>query len=82
MAEIVTKQQRVKYYTSLKENKYGSLCKTPERLDGELQKQRDRFQSLLTIVDRLNVEYPSTQTALRRITLSLGYRGMPMDEDM
>eukprot|EP00794_Sanderia_malayensis_P008980 gene8980-9938_t len=79
LADIVAKQQRVKYYNTLKDKKYSSLCKTPEKLDSEIQKQRDRFQSLLTIVDRLNVEYPSAQTALRRITLSLGYRGIPVE---
>jgi len=79
LAEIVMKQQRVKYYNALRDKKYTLLCKSPEKLESEMQKQRDRFQSLLTIVDRLNVEYPNIQTALRRISLSLGYRGTPTE---
>ncbi|XP_015752851.1 PREDICTED: coiled-coil domain-containing protein 40-like [Acropora digitifera] len=77
LADIVAKQQKLKYYTLLKNGKYTPLCKTPESLANELQKQRDRLQSLMTIVDRLNQEFPQAQPALRKITLSLGYRGMP-----
>lgn len=77
LADIVAKQQKLKYYTQLKSGRYTPLCKTPETLETELQKQRARLQSLMTIVDRLNQEFPQAQPALRKITLSLGYRGIP-----
>lgn len=77
LAQIVAKQQKVKYYTALKDGRYTPLCKTSESLEAEAQKQRDRLQSYMTIVDRLNQEYPQAQTALRKVTLSLGYRAMP-----
>ena len=77
LADIVAKQQKLKYYSQLKSGRYTPLCKTPETLENELQKQRARLQSLMTIVDRLNQEFPQAQPALRKITLSLGYRGMP-----
>lgn len=77
LADIVAKQQKLKYYTQLKSGRYTPLCKTPETLEAELQKQRARLQSLMTIVDRLNQEFPQAQPALRKITLSLGYRGIP-----
>lgn len=77
LADIVAKQQKLKYYTQLKNGRYTPLCKTPETLEAELQKQRARLQSLMTIVDRLNQEFPQAQPALRKITLSLGYRGIP-----
>lgn len=77
LADIVAKQQKLKYYTQLKNGRYTPLCKTPETLENELQKQRARLQSLMTIVDRLNQEFPQAQPALRKITLSLGYRGLP-----
>ncbi|XP_057311737.1 coiled-coil domain-containing protein 40-like [Hydractinia symbiolongicarpus] len=70
--EILKKQQKAKYYTSLKGGKYTRLCKTPTSLDTEKQKQTERFQCLSTIVDRLNSEYPEMQPALREVTLSLG----------
>lgn len=73
----MAKQQKLKYYTQLKSGRYAPLCKTPETLENELQKQRARLQSLMTIVDRLNQEFPQAQPALRKITLSLGYRGLP-----
>ncbi|CAH3039798.1 unnamed protein product [Pocillopora meandrina] len=77
LADIVAKQQKLKYYNQLKNGRYTPLCKTPETLEAELQKQRARLQSLMTIVDRLNQEFPQAQPALRKITLSLGYRGIP-----
>lgn len=45
-----------------------------------MQKQRDRLQSLMTIVDKLNQEYPQAQQALRKVTLSLSQRGVPEDQ--
>lgn len=79
LSEIVAKQQKGKYYTKLKEGRYTSLCKTPESLEAEMQKQRDRLQSLMTIVDKLNQEFPHAQQVLRNVTLSLSQRGLPDD---
>ncbi|KAK3733202.1 hypothetical protein QZH41_019682 [Actinostola sp. cb2023] len=79
LADIVAKQQKVKYYTQLKEGRYTALCKTPESLETEMQKQRDRLQSLMTIVDKLNQEFPHAQQALRKVALSLSQRGVPED---
>ena len=56
----------------MKSGKYTRICKTPSSLDTEKQKQVDRYQSLSTIVDRLNSEYPEIQTSLRKVTLLLG----------
>jgi hypothetical protein len=67
-------QKKGKHLTAVKEARYTTLCKTSETLDGELQKQKDRLQSLMSIVDRLNQEFPYAQPALRKITLSLGSR--------
>ncbi|XP_032234443.2 coiled-coil domain-containing protein 40 [Nematostella vectensis] len=79
LADIVAIQQKAKYYNQLKEGRYTALCKTPESLEAEMQKQRDRLQSLMTIVDRLNQEFPHAQPVLRKVTLSLGRRGLPDD---
>jgi predicted nuclease with TOPRIM domain len=77
LSDIVAKQQKVKYYTQLKEERYTPLCKTPESLEAEIMKQRERLQSLMTIVDKLNQEFPHAQQVLRKVTLSLGQRGLP-----
>ncbi|XP_028395247.1 coiled-coil domain-containing protein 40-like [Dendronephthya gigantea] len=74
LADIIAAQKKVKHLTAVKEGRYSTLCKTSETLDNELQKQKDRLQSLMTIVDRLNQEFPYAQPALRKITLSLGSR--------
>ncbi|CAB3982035.1 Hypothetical predicted protein [Paramuricea clavata] len=74
LADILAAQKKVKHLTAVKEGRYTTLCKTSETLDSELQKQKDRLQSLMTIVDRLNQEFPYAQPALRKITLSLGSR--------
>ncbi|XP_077980301.1 coiled-coil domain-containing protein 40-like [Glandiceps talaboti] len=80
MADLIAKQQKVKHYQSLKDGKYTLLCKTEQALDAETQKQGDRIHTITTIVDRINQEYPHIQPALRKVTLSLGSRGLPADD--
>jgi hypothetical protein len=59
----------------LKENKYVRLCKTAEAIDVEKQKQGDRMNQVLAIVDRLSQDYPHAQLALRRVAAAYGSRG-------
>ncbi|XP_035694889.1 coiled-coil domain-containing protein 40-like [Branchiostoma floridae] len=79
LAELVSKQQKVKHYQALKDGKYKLLCRTETALENETQKQLDRMQTLNAIVDRLNQEYPHAQPALRRVTLTLQSRGVVQD---
>ena len=44
------------------------LCKTHEGLDSEWQHQNEKIQSLNTLIDRLNQEFPYTQGSLRKVT--------------
>ena len=69
---IIAKQQRGKHYTSLKSGKYTRLCKTPSTLETEKQKQSAIFQSLTTLVDRMNSEYPEMQQCIRSISILIG----------
>jgi len=71
LTEIIAKQQRAKYLTSLKAGKYTRLCKSDDQIEEAMGKQLNRYQTLQTIVDRLNSEYPEAQTAFRKVTLSL-----------
>lgn len=71
MTELLSRQQKMKYYQQAKEGKYNRLCKSEASLESEYQKQVDRMQSLSAIVDRLNQEYPHTQPTLRRVTVNL-----------
>lgn len=69
--DIIGKQQRGKYYASLKAGKYSRLCKTPSALEGEKEKQSERLHSISTLVDRMTGEYPELQTSFRDITVAL-----------
>lgn len=78
--EILTRQQRAKYYTALLSGKYTPYCKSETSLLNEREKQVDRFQCLSTIVDQLNQEYPEMQTSLRNISLLLSNNNMANTE--
>ncbi|XP_047143842.1 coiled-coil domain-containing protein 40 isoform X1 [Hydra vulgaris] len=66
LQEILTKQQRAKYYSSLKSGKYKPFCKTPNTLEKEEQKQLSDMQRLQSIIEQLNVEYPELRNSLRK----------------
>ena len=74
LGELVAKQQRMKYYQQAKDGRYTMLCRSDAATEAEQNKQEQRVQSLNTIVDRLNQEFPHTQPTLRRATLSLTSR--------
>ncbi|XP_076453125.1 coiled-coil domain-containing protein 40-like [Babylonia areolata] len=76
MTELVSKQQRMKYFQQAKEGRYTMLCRTDSAAQAELDKQEQRTQALSAILDRLNQEFPHTQPTLRRPTLSLSSRFM------
>ncbi|XP_052261678.1 coiled-coil domain-containing protein 40-like isoform X2 [Dreissena polymorpha] len=71
MTELLSRQQKMKYYQQAKDGKYTRLCKSEASLESEYQKQVDRMQALSAIVDRLNQEYPHVQPTLRRVTVNL-----------
>ena len=49
---IIDKQQRAKYYTSLKAGKYTRLCKSEKSLLEGLEKHENRYSLLQMLVDR------------------------------
>ena len=68
------KQQRIKYYDSLKHGKYVMLFKQEAANEQEMAKQMDRLRSLGTIVSKLSDEYPNLQTTMRNVELSIQNR--------
>ncbi|XP_013409019.1 coiled-coil domain-containing protein 40 isoform X1 [Lingula anatina] len=80
LSELLSKQQRAKYYQQAKDGKYTRICKSDAALDSELEKQKERLYALSAIVDRLNQEFPHVQPALRKVTVALGSK-MMHDED-
>ncbi|WAQ97414.1 CCD40-like protein [Mya arenaria] len=71
LTELLSRQQKMKYFQQAKDGKYTRLCKSEASLESEYQKQVDRMQALSAIVDRLNQEYPHAQPTLRRVTVNL-----------
>ena len=82
LTDLVSKQQRLKYYQQAKEGRYTMLCRTESATSTEHSKQEGRVQALNAIVDRLNQEFPHTQPTLRRATLSLSSRVYGGEEAM
>ena len=76
MAELISRQQKSKYYQQVKDKKYTRLCKSATSLETEREKQVDRTQTLAAIVDRLNQQYPHAQTALYKVTTALSARSI------
>ncbi|KAL5019139.1 hypothetical protein ScPMuIL_004861 [Solemya velum] len=81
LADLVSRQRRVKYFQQAKDGKYTMLCRSETSLESEHTKQVDRMQALSAIVDRLNQEFPHIQPALRRVTLALSARTMPAEDE-
>uniref|UniRef100_A0A2C9KE01 Coiled-coil domain-containing protein 40 n=1 Tax=Biomphalaria glabrata TaxID=6526 RepID=A0A2C9KE01_BIOGL len=79
MSELLSRQQKSKYYQQLKDNKYTMMCRSESALEMESQKQEDRLQSLTSIVHRLNSEFPYAQPALRKVTMTLASRSSPLE---
>ncbi|KAH9504072.1 Coiled-coil domain-containing protein 40 [Bulinus truncatus] len=79
MMELLSRQQKSKYYQQVKDNKYTMMCRSESSLQLESQKQEDRLQSLTSIVHRLNSEFPYAQPALRKVTMTLTSRSAAMD---
>lgn len=71
MIDLLTRQQRLKYYQQVKEGRYTMQCRSESALDVENSKQEGRIHALSTILDRLNQEFPHAQLALRRAALML-----------
>ncbi|XP_041363110.1 coiled-coil domain-containing protein 40-like [Gigantopelta aegis] len=80
LSDLLSRQQKMKYYIQVKDGKYTMLCKTDTSLDTEYSKQIDRMQTLSTIVDRLNQEFPHAQPALRRVTMALASHSVTADD--
>ncbi len=81
MQELLSRQQRNKYYQQVKDKKYSRVCKSDAALDDELDRQMNRLQTLHAIVDRLNKDFPHAQPSLTRATLMLESRALPAADD-
>ena len=74
MMDLLSRQQKSKYYQQVKDGKYTRLCKSDAALETELEKQTERIHTLAMIIDRLNQEFPHAQPTLRKVALALNSR--------
>ncbi|CAF1410480.1 unnamed protein product [Didymodactylos carnosus] len=61
------KQLRARYYEQIKDGKYKPQLKSPDLLEREKEKQIDRLQRYLTIIQRLSEVYPRMTKELNHI---------------
>ena len=56
MTELLSTQSQVKYLTAAKENKYRFLHKSQDGRFADMQRQKEKLQALLSVVQKLETE--------------------------
>lgn len=74
MGDLLSSQAKVKYLNAAKDGKYKMLSKSQEARETEWQRQQEKLRSLQAIVERLEEDYPSSESQLRPLSLSLRSR--------
>ncbi len=74
MRELVSSQTKVKYMNSARDGKYKLLSKTKESREGEWQRQQEKLNSLHAILERLESDFPTCQSQLRNMSMSIKSR--------
>ncbi len=78
--DLLTKQDKIKFYNSLKDGKYKMSNRTEIGIEQEVNKQVDKLRSLNAIINKLTEEYPNLQAIIRRVELSIQSR-LNQEED-
>ena len=77
--DLHNQQNKVKYYNAVKEGKYTMICRNDQERQQQLQKQRTKLQSLISIVNKLHEDFPQARPSLRKVILTLGSRDPERD---
>merc|ERR1719192_1123639 len=64
--DLLSKQKKVKYLDQVKNNTYKMMCKTEDSIEKVRNRETERLQALVNIVDHMNREYPHLKPALHR----------------
>ena len=56
MTELLSTQSQVKHLTAAKENKYRLLHKSQDGRFADMQRQKEKLQALLSVVQKLETE--------------------------
>ena len=74
MAELLSSQAKVKYLNAAKEGKYKMVSKSQEARETEWQRQQEKLRSIQAIVERLEEDYPASDSQLRPLSISIRSR--------
>ncbi|XP_065888442.1 coiled-coil domain-containing protein 40-like [Dysidea avara] len=77
--DLHNQQNKVKYYNAVKEGKYTMICRNDHERQQQLQKQRTKLQSLVSIVNKLHEDFPQARPSLRKVIITLGSRDPERD---
>lgn len=68
---MLSSQQRVKLLEAARQSKYKFLHKTQEARTAEMQRQKEKMSTLLSVVQRLEEDYPDDSAHLKQLTASI-----------
>ena len=71
MTDLLSSQAKVKYLNAAKDGKYKMVCKSQESREAEWQRQVEKLRSIQAIVERLEEDYPGSESQLKPLSLSL-----------
>ena len=68
---MLSTQQRVKHLGAAKDSKYKFLHRAPETRTAEMQRQREKMSTLLSIVHKLEEDHPDASGHLKPLAISI-----------
>ena len=74
MNDLISQQNKVKHFNAVKEGRYAMVCRDDQERQQQLQRQRTKLETLVSIVNKLHEDFPYARTALRRVALSMTSR--------
>ena len=74
MADLLSRQAKLKYLNAAKEGKYRLLCKSQDTRETEWHRQQEKLKSLQAIMGKLESDFPSYLGQLKHVSTSLKSR--------
>ena len=74
MVDLLSSQAKVKYLNAAKEGKYKMFSRSNETRETEWQRQQEKLHSIQAIVERLEEDYPVSESQLRPLCLAIKSR--------
>ena len=74
MADLLSRQAKLKYLNAAKDGKYRLLCKSQETRETEWHRQQEKLKSLQAIMGKLESDFPSCMDQLKHVSTSLKSR--------